>query len=1293
LRKAEKLCRDRGANVTSRLDKLELWLFESGRDTAAEGVGNGEHSGVDIAALASEGVNLQSKTTSSYLRLSSSFADHRRSLETSSGTFRSSALEKKTSNTAVRKQGTPTSSTFELSGRATQTVNAKAVLANASLGTHPPGPQPSASAPIDVSGKSQQLEDESLLPYHLFITATLSTITYRLARCHHYIPFDLRTLVPPPPFKGTTNDESDYLLPYSFSTNFSPTLMVLDARLTTTGTLLITSSTVHQKALSLLPPTISDPVDQSPQPGETSVWLAPGGTLGTYLGPYTTSDTWAEDDTYSHEEERERARERLVRKEVESRWKSDVTEWLAERGLDMLDWELSGGWVRVQIWATEMERADGEDADAAPMPSDKQVPMSILWPAALCFWRAILGSPMDHRIGTSHGSAGQDIDIPLDAQPLSHEEADQTAFSGLFTSGHISPAGNTITTIDTGLEWLRCPEDGGVQDPLTFAERWYLDKKKRDEKLAAKRKSREEELLKQQEALNAAAAEEERSRREAEKLAKSTAVPSARKPSIASDLQPVGGVYPTPPDGVHPQGPAGAPSLGAPSSAPGSVQPSGAEGSFAGTVAPADAAEMDTDLFGPEDGGDTGVGGTRKANMIMSDLGIPGSGLNHGGRADMTGMGGDVDLYGELDDEIFGETEITEADFSFFDEPDLGEDGGQSLDLMDTSGGVPIDGAGNTMGSGIADSEHILSLMPETSTAEGTEPQSVNHFTGAEVNLADFDIDQLMKDVTGGSPSQLENGRNELKAIDRGHDGGSPGPTPGMGAKETLKYESTEDHIMSPPLSPDAIRRKLLPDPEVVVESTTLSQYQGDPALPVQQNDQHHPVKRRQSLFSPVVFNPSLGDSDHKYMSQGRFWFGSGTDEEMNRGAEVDRSAKPDTIPLIGLPKRKRKTNPDTVVVQKSDFLNSVGEPIAATRDDNNNGSETDPDDGEKESSESDISDDDDTTEEELPPSLAAGVKRKRDMEDDGDVEMASSLQRLAFEPVVEKERLDDLAPPPWDCLAPDASPDWPLAGIFSTKENLSEGILQLASKEFIGVGQILADQLISGTLGPLKPYPSSHDGEEECAVAIQRCRDEINTAEAVMETFSGATQCSLSAYAIVEDAPPETPLVGRNAMRPIPQPKRANSTLKSEVAASSTSSYIFKIPPPHLQVQRAENPLQVLPPALYFWETFGFGPCSGPKDVIAFCVHPSGEGVKESAGYFLDKMSSVYESCRLGSHARGEVDRFKEGLVAVRLLDASIGVDMETAVRVLKDTCVQLGELPILSQSPCRLLTQQISS
>ncbi|KAI9774172.1 MAG: mediator of RNA polymerase II transcription subunit 13 [Geoglossum simile] len=1243
--KAEKLCRDRGANVTSRLDKLELWLFESGGDTAAEGSQSGEHSGVDTSALASEGVNLQ---------------------KTSSGTFRSSALEKRTSvTTTARKQGTPTSGTFEQSGRAAQTVNAKAVLANASLGTHPSGPQPSAGVPADVSGKPQQQEDDSLLPYHLFITATLSTIAYRLARCHHYIPFDLRTLVPPHPFKNTTNDESDYLLPHSLSTKVSPTLMVLDARLTTTGTLLISSSTVHQKALSLLP---SDPVDQSPQPGETTIWLAPGGTLGTYLGPHTTSDTWAEDDTYSHEEERERARERLVRKEVESRWKSDVTEWLAERGLDMLDWESSGGWVRVQIWATSVERAGGEDVDAAPMPPDKQVPLPILWPAALCFWRAILGSPIGHRISTSSDSAGQDM--PLDAQP---EEADQTAFSGLFTSGHISPAaGNTTATIDSCLEWFRSPEDGGVQDPLTFAERWYLDKKRRDEKLAAKRKSREEELLRQQEALNAAAAEEERSRREAEKLAKSTVLQSARKPSIAGDIQPVGGVYPTPPDGVQPQGPASAPSLGAPSSAPGSVQPSGAEGSFAGAIAPTDAAEMDADLFGPEDGGDTSVRGTRKANMIMSDLGVSGSSLNHGGRTDMAGMGGDVDLYGELDDEIFGENEITEADFSFFDEPDLGEGGGQGLDIMDTSGGAPIDGAGNSMDSGIANNEHILSLMPGNSAAEGTEQQSVNQFTGAEVNLADFDIDQLMKDVTGGSPSQLENGGNELKAADRGHDGGSLGPMPGIGAKGTLKYESTEDHIMSPPLSPDAIRRKLFPDSEAAVESTTHPQYQGDEALPVQQKDQRHPVKRRQSLFSPVVFNTSLGDSDHKYMSQGRFWF---TEEEMNRGAEIDRGAKSDAIPLIGLPKRKRKTNADTVVAQQGDFLKISDEPIATTRDDNNNGSETDPDDSEKESSESDISDDDDTTEEELPPNLTAGVKRKRDMEDDGDVEMASSLQRLVFEPVIEKERLDDLAPPPWDCLAPDASPDWPLAGVFTTKENPSEGILQLASKEFIGVGQILADQLISGTLGPLKPCSSSHDSEEECAVAIQRSRDEINTAEAVLETFTGATQCNLNAYAIVEDAPPETPLVGRNAMRPIPQPKRTNSTLKSEVAASSTSSYIFKIPPPHLQVQRAENPLQVLPPALHFWETFGFGPCSGSKDVIAFCVHPSGEGVKESAGYFLDKLSSVYESCRLGSHARGEVDRFKEGLVAIRLLDTSIGIDMGTAVRALKDTCVQLGE------------------
>src|SRR5205814_4804170 len=117
---------------------------------------------------------------------------------------------------------------------------------------------------------------------------------------------------------------------------------------------------------------------------------------------------------------------------------------------------------------------------------------------------------------------------------------------------------------------------------------------------------------------------------------------------------------------------------------------------------------------------------------------------------------------------------------------------------------------------------------------------------------------------------------------------------------------------------------------------------------------------------------------------------------EMNRGAEAERGSKSDAIPLISLPKRKRKTNGDATTVQHIDYLHGADEPIA-TRDDNNHGSETDPDDDQKESSESDISDDDDdTTEEELPQNLVAGVKRKRDMEGDGDVDMASSLQCLA---------------------------------------------------------------------------------------------------------------------------------------------------------------------------------------------------------------------------------------------------------------------------------------------------------
>jgi hypothetical protein len=72
LRKAERLCRDRRVHAVSRLEKLELWLFEPAEGSAiGQGKGAEDPSKVDINVVATEGLKFQSKHSLPYLTLDS----------------------------------------------------------------------------------------------------------------------------------------------------------------------------------------------------------------------------------------------------------------------------------------------------------------------------------------------------------------------------------------------------------------------------------------------------------------------------------------------------------------------------------------------------------------------------------------------------------------------------------------------------------------------------------------------------------------------------------------------------------------------------------------------------------------------------------------------------------------------------------------------------------------------------------------------------------------------------------------------------------------------------------------------------------------------------------------------------------------------------------------------------------------------------------------------------------------------------------------------------------------------
>ncbi|CUA77187.1 Mediator of RNA polymerase II transcription subunit 13-like [Rhizoctonia solani] len=91
--------------------------------------------------------------------------------------------------------------------------------------------------------------------------------------------------------------------------------------------------------------------------------------------------------------------------------------------------------------------------------------------------------------------------------------------------------------------------------------------------------------------------------------------------------------------------------------------------------------------------------------------------------------------------------------------------------------------------------------------------------------------------------------------------------------------------------------------------------------------------------------------------------------------------------------------------------------------------------------------------------------------------------------------------------------------------------------------------------------------------------------------------------------------------------------------------SRLEKLRQPKVSVGHSGQVVQMHAPVLRFWEAAGLEPVGGAKDVVAYAVYEEGEegGVVRR---WMDKVSQVYETRRLGKHAIGETGG---GIVAVR--------------------------------------------
>ncbi|KAI9807575.1 MAG: hypothetical protein M1825_005515 [Sarcosagium campestre] len=939
-------------------------------------------------------------------------------------------------------------------------------------------------------------------------------------------------------------------------------IATLDIKLTSSGTLLLGQRVSEQPELYSL--SLLPRARLGLVADEQTFWLAPGGL------PVRSAVAAVDDDQYALSTDFRSFDAVAERERAKGRWRLFVLEWLSGHGISVD----SAEWVNVETLLPVAQTTSQPQTRRGSKSEGAQELLgwrSFTWPRELCY-----------RKRATHGRR--------DPPPLSSSEAE----------GGQGKAGGKLASY----------HHGGVKDPIELVAEWFRSKDDRTARISAKA-----------DAIRAQQVSETNARADAAVVTtKESTMRYRNSVSYAShvgDLQGVNSVYPTPPDGLPTTASGATPGMAT------GATPSNNSVSNVNTIGSSDNIEAITE----EQASDIDM------NMWPSVDGAEGSGpVDAARKASTTSAFGTVDegttnLFGDMDEEMFNDGNgVTEADFSFFDEPDFFGEG--STKPTHTSppevsdGKMEVETAEMKPSNEEAVIEDVQDTTPLTIKLESPK-------VADDVKMEDIDLAAV----------------KETRQVDT--------PQSTIDAPDLLRLASSpkvHQRALSPPLSPAIVRKKLLPmseserdKHEMYDAATTTANRNATVAFPPPRGRQQ---EEKSGLFKPMIFNGNVAASHQKYDSDGRFWFGS---------KDHEASPQPDLIPRIGLPSRKRgseQRRPEGKPAH-GHATSAAKKKVATNHDVVNSGSrdssdeDDEDDDSSIDSSFENVSDEEDTSDTETNDdeafSLAAlGLKRKRDSEDDGDVAL-SSLKRLAFEPSPAQERsAADPASFDWRLVASDPA-DWSMAGYFGEEaEGQYQLELDVTGQEFIEVAQIVTAQATSTTFGASLSASSSHQSTMRRGDGCQETRpsNRLHTifAAAAQQLLSRVSRCNLGQYATVRDVTEDTSLnTTRPGFKPNPNAARQANGDRAEPASPSASLPACKLDIAQVVIQRAESSLTVLPPALDFWEPFGFSPYSGAKDVTSICLHPSSEAMEKAADRFLDSMSTTYEACKLGKHGRIE--------------------------------------------------------
>ncbi|KAH1275972.1 hypothetical protein KXW98_006977 [Aspergillus fumigatus] len=590
------------------------------------------------------------------------------------------------------------------------------------------------------------------------------------------------------------------------------------------------------------------------------------------------------------------------------------------------------------------------------------------------------------------------------------------------------------------------------------------------------------------------------------------------------DLQASNLVYPTPPDGAFPVGP----------------NPPPASDAAAGDL---DSRHLTNRALVNVKSKEETSARDRSDHDVLMSFG-PSPGLIVGSGLYDTNDDDDDDLFGEINQRDFGSKGITDADFSFFDDPEF-----------------------NHLGGDVSEMDVGAQETPEIAV-DAEEPKA--HPLSLEQPLTNDNLPGR-RDTTEQVDTVLAHPEEKISNL-------QPADVP-LSANMQISSPVNEDNqTISPPLSPIEVKKTLFAGPN---EDSKLSVQKG----------------HLQGHYNPVAFKANILDWDQKYGAEGKFRVS---------GAVVNHHTVPASttgdIPTIGLPRRNARTKNPYVPARNNDKPKSpasdVDQPLPSDSDFD---------------STSDTSDDSDGNLSNSDESVATFVTRKRKRArsySGSSVNLPQQKPLARSEQSIATSRTDDLV-----FLGNFLSTfsDWSMTGYFSAIQKQLAPVL-IRKDAQIEVAQLLVEQVTQSCLD------HKVDGI-------------LNVSEFESKTYSLRTFLEDTAFMGEIERLDLNGFVSLQENSGLSPPLTATMSRQSSQRKENGKSSILKLAPPHLRIRRGKDYLEVLPPAISFWETFGLEPAYGSKDIYAYCIHP--QTAAEAANDFLERLGLLYSSCNLGQHTR----------------------------------------------------------